>query len=66
MTAEIEEKLKINKKMIGQTVYVLEKDSNNWYGEVLDATDYETFSIKNSKTQELKSVSIFDVRGCRS
>ena len=66
MTVDTEEKLKVNKKMVGQTVYVLEKNINNWYGEVVDAVDYETFLIKNPKTQEQKKVSIFDVRGCRS
>ena len=66
MITQKEEKLKVNKKMIGQTVYVQEKASNNWYGEVVDAEDHETFLIKNPKTQEQKTVSIFDVRGCRS
>lgn len=66
MITATEEKLNVNKKMIGQTVYVLEKDTNNWYGEVLDAIDHETFLIKNPKTQEQKNISIFDVRGCRS
>ena len=66
MITQTEEKLKVNKKMIGQTVYVQEKDASNWYGEVVDATDHETFLIKNTKTQEQKLISIFDVRGCRS
>tara|TARA_R110002051_G_scaffold291319_2_gene355265 strand:- start:309 stop:509 length:201 start_codon:yes stop_codon:yes gene_type:complete len=66
MTTQIEEKLRVNKKMIGQTVYVQEKEYSNWYGEVVDAADHETFLIKNPKTQEQKTVSIFDVRGCRS
>ena len=66
MTSGTEEKLKVNKNMIGQTVFVQEKNSGNWYGEVIDATDHETFLIKDQKTQEQKSVSIFDVRGCRS
>ena len=66
MITQKEEKLKVNKKMIGQTVYVQEKASNNWYGEVIDAEDYETFLVKNPKTQEQKTVSIFDIRGCRS
>jgi formyl-CoA transferase len=42
MTTQIEEKLKVNKKMIGQTVYVQEKESSNWYGEVVDAADHES------------------------
>jgi NMD protein affecting ribosome stability and mRNA decay len=66
MITQKEEKLNVNKKMIGQTVYVQEKASNNWYGEVIDAEDYETFLVKNPKTQEQKTVSIFDIRGCRS
>jgi len=66
MITQKEDKLNVNKKMIGQTVYVQEKASNNWYGEVIDAEDYETFLVKNPKTQEQKTVSIFDIRGCRS
>ncbi len=59
------EKLKVNKRMIGQTVYVIEKDQHSWYGEVLDTVDFETFLIKDSKSQEQKEINIFDVRGCR-
>jgi len=51
--------------MIGQTVYVIEKDQHSWYGEVLDTVDFETFLIKDSKSQEQKEINIFDVRGCR-
>jgi len=59
------EKLKVNKRMIGQTVYVIEKNQHGWYGEVLDTVDFETFLIKDSKSQEQKEINIFDVRGCR-
>ena len=62
MNSTNEEKLRINKKMIGQTVYVLEKSQYNWYGEVKDAIDHETFLIKNQKSEEEREVNIFDIR----
>ena len=65
MNSTTEERLRINQKMIGQTVYVLEKESHNWYGEVTDCPDSESFLIKESRSGEEKLVSMFDVRGCR-
>lgn len=60
-----EEKLRVNKRMIGQTVFVVEKNHYNWHGEILDAIDFETFLVKDSKSQEQKEINIFDIRGCR-
>jgi|TARA_Y100000361_G_C11121918_1_gene323715 hypothetical protein len=65
MNSTTEERLRINQKMISQTVYVLEKDSYNWYGEVLECPDSESFLVKDPKSGDEKIVSMFDVRGCR-
>ena len=65
MNSTVDEKLRINQRMVGQTVYVLEKDSHNWYGEIVSCPDPESFIVKESKTGEEKLVSMFDVRGCR-
>jgi hypothetical protein len=65
MNNAAEEKLRINQKMIGQTVYVIEKDYHNWYGEVISCPDAETFIVKESRSGEEKPVNIFDIRGCR-
>jgi|TARA_B100001540_G_C15394323_1_gene455918 hypothetical protein len=65
MNSTTEERLRINQKMISQTVYILEKDSHNWYGEVLECPDSESFLVKDPKSGDEKIVSMFDVRGCR-
>ena len=65
MNSTVEERHRINQKMVGQTVYVLEKSSHNWYGEITSCPDSENFVVKESKTGEEKLVSIFDIRGCR-
>ena len=65
MNSSVEEKIKINQKMIGQTVYVLEKDGHNWHGEVINCPDSESFLVKETRSGEEKLVSIFDIRGCR-
>tara|TARA_Y100000034_G_C6601941_1_gene261896 strand:- start:296 stop:478 length:183 start_codon:yes stop_codon:yes gene_type:complete len=53
-------RLEHNKKMIGKTVKVIEKDGLSWVGEVKDA-DEDSFDVSNGYG-DVVSVSIFDIR----
>ena len=58
-------KLKMNilKRMVGKRVAVIVNynTSEHYYGEVIQAVDENTLSVKNDQGEE-KQVSIFDVR----
>jgi RNase P/RNase MRP subunit p29 len=54
-------KLEINKKLIGKSVKVIDKSSENeWVGLVTDVIDEETFSVSNGEGSF--KVDIFDIR----
>jgi hypothetical protein len=53
------DKIEINKKMIGKQVRVV-ADFFEWAGEVVDVKDSETLLVANGS--ELVAVNIFDVR----
>jgi len=53
------DKIEINKKMIGKQVRVV-ADSFEWAGEVVDVKDSETLLVANGSG--LVAVNIFDVR----
>lgn len=53
------DKIEINKKMIGKQVRVV-ADSFEWVGEVVDVKDSETLLVANGSG--LVAVDIFDVR----
>lgn len=54
------DRLEYNKKMIGKTVKVIEKEGLDWVGEVKEADEYY-FEVANSYGDHI-SVSIFDIR----
>jgi hypothetical protein len=53
------DKIEINKRMIGKRVKVLDEEFE-WVGEVVDVKDAETFLVSNGTT--LVAVDIFDIR----
>ena len=53
------DKIEINKRMIGKRVKVLDEEFE-WVGEVVDVKDAETFIVSNGTT--LVAVDIFDIR----
>ena len=55
------EKLDYNRKMIGKTIQVLDKNGNHWIGEVRSVEDESTFSVTNN-FGVARLVNIFDVR----
>lgn len=57
---EMLEKTEINKRSIGQQVYVV-TNYGGWFGTVVDVVDAENFLIKNANGK-ISSVSIFDIR----
>ena len=56
------EKIEINKKLLGKIVLVLSGAKTPWRGVVSDVLDEETFLIKNLSTKSEKKVDIFDIR----
>ncbi len=54
------DKLEINKRMIGKSVWVFRPDENGFFGEIMDALDEETFLVRKG-TQTFR-VNIFDIR----
>jgi len=54
-----EVKIQINKKLIGKSVKVLDKEVE-WIGEVVGVKDEDTFIISNGDS--LIPVDIFDIR----
>ena len=56
------EKIEINKKLLGKIVLVLSGARTPWRGVVSDVLDEETFLIKNLSTKSEKRVDIFDIR----
>ena len=55
-----ENKIEINKRMVGKTVLVL-GDGSNWTGVVSGVLDASTFQVLDNKGNN-KQVDIFDVR----
>ena len=55
-----ENKIEINRRMVGKTVLVLDKGSD-WTGVISGVLDASTFQILDNKGNN-KSVDIFDVR----
>lgn len=58
MTKE-EQKVEVNKGMIGRLVLVTE---GNWNGEIVGVVDGDTVTVKNLLNEKLRDVSIFDLR----
>jgi RNase P/RNase MRP subunit p29 len=56
-------RMSVLKRMIGKRVAVIVNynNSEHYYGEVIQAVDENTLSVKNDQGEE-KQVSIFDVR----
>jgi hypothetical protein len=54
-----QDKIDVNKKLIGKTVKVLES-GKEWTGQVVGVEDENTFSVTNGK--QLVYVDIFDIR----
>lgn len=55
------EKIEINKKLIGKSVKILEGlNEDGWIGIVTDVVDSETFLVSNGETNV--KVDIFDIR----
>ena len=58
-----EKRIEINKKAIGKTVKVIEKNPElDWHGEIVDLKNEVTFLIKKPLFEPLFEVSIFDIR----
>jgi hypothetical protein len=57
-----EEKIEINKELIGKTVSVME-DGSFWVGEVIDVKNENTLLVKESNM--IHEVDIFDIRETR-
>lgn len=56
--SKLEERIEVNKRLIGKTVLV--SDGDEWYGEVLEVLDADTFVIKKGGIPV--KVDIFDIR----
>mgnify|MGYP003388721815 CR=1 FL=1 len=56
------EKIEINKNLVGKIVLVLTGAETPWRGEVSEVLDEETFLVKNLSTKREKEVDIFDIR----
>jgi hypothetical protein len=57
------EKIEVNKRMIGKIVLVLTDDKSPWKGMISEVMDEETFLVKDLLTKKEKTVDIFDIRG---
>lgn len=56
-----EDKVEINRRMIGKTVNVLSKSGNNWIGEVTDVKDEDYVTVTNASGDTFK-VDIWNIR----
>lgn len=56
-----ENKVEINRRMIGKTVKVLAESGNNWIGEVTDAKDEDYVTVTNTSGDSFQ-VDIWNIR----
>jgi hypothetical protein len=62
-TPEEQKRMKeINERMVDKTVRVIEAETNNWTGKVVEVIDHENFSIRRHKDSEPQTVNMFNIR----